>query len=1121
VNGLYHSIHLMSDLSDRMAIEAAIEAQEQLRDSLGDEIVDVTIAALRAQLLTGSPDPSAEHERRLVTVLFMDVVDSTTRIFRDGDPEETMAIMEAALEALAGPVRACGGRVTGFTGDGFLAVFGLRRTRENDAEMAVRAGLGILETARTVAEEVSRAHQIGAFEVRVGINTGLVVTGDVTDAAGAVTGSVVSLASRIESAAPPGGLLISQSTYRQVRGRFDLEPAGTIDAKGFLEPIPVHLVARERSERSVDVIRGVDDVESEMVGRRTELNALLGAIEEVVATGSGRTVTIIGDAGIGKTRLLAEFESRLPANSPLRRFRARATLEGTDVPYSLLRDLVERCFEIRKDDPAVIARDKLATGLGPYLSGGSAKVAKIEVVGSLLGYIMSGANPPNGSGHSPQQLRDGAVVHLIEFFGAVAREGPVLLMLDDLQWADDSSIAVLQDVIEALASHPLLSIALTRPLLHGTRTEWERLPHHLVLPLERLSGQESESLIDSILSNIEACPPELRTRLLEHAGGNPYYLEELVMMCIDDGVIVVDDPVWSVRMDRLATLRVPTTLTGVIRARLDSLPLREHTALQQASIVGRIFWDDAVTQIARTSDTDAIDAQLRALAARQMIHRRASSAFSHASEYAFSNALLRDATYEAVLLGVRREYHGIVADWLIAMSGDREAEFVGLIAGHLERAGRSAEALEYLTRAGDAAWRSYAITTAADFYDRALALTPEDDLERRYQLLLGREKTAALEGDREEQRRGLDELERIAERLGDRGKQSLVAVERTFLCFYTGSYEAGLTSARRAAEYAAATDDSTLQSRAQTTLAWALYYLKDWGAARTHGEQALNLARRAHGAQSEATAQNLLGMIALTTEALSEARERLKRALDITGDEADRDSAMIYLNNLAVVLTMLGRYGEAHEHFSEILRRAMESGDRSSESAAQVNLAWVASARGAWETARSHAELGIAMKRRHEHREAEAEGLLWLGHALVGLGDLDEAEAAYEASAVIRRELGQTDLGLEAEAGLTRVAIARGDLDGAKSRAEVILHHLDEGESLGGTWEPARVHLAVIETLRASGDDRADHVLHRAHRLLLERAGKIADADDRRSYLEAVPWHRRIGDLAASPSQPG
>jgi class 3 adenylate cyclase/tetratricopeptide (TPR) repeat protein len=1103
----------MTDPPVQAQLEAAIEAQEQLRGTLGDDIVDATVGALRAQLAALERDQPVQHERRLVTVLFLDVVDST-RILRGTDPEETMAIMDTALQRLAGPVSTRGGRVTRFMGDGFLAVFGLRRTLENDAVMAVRAALDILESAREVADAVARSHNIGGFQVRIGINTGLVVTGGVTEAEDTVMGSAVNLASRIESAAPPGGILVSQATFRQVRGRFSLEPAGTIDAKGFADPVPVHLVIGEKSDSMEVAIRGgLDGVHTELIGRSDELAMLIETFNHVAKTGRGHTVTIVGDAGIGKSRLLSEFEARLADSSPVATFHARASLDGSTVPYSMLRDLMERCFGIRSDDPVPVVQEKLAVGLGARLASGPAQAAKIHIVGRFLGYDMVGPDAPAGIPDAPQALHDRATVHLIEFFRAAAATSPVLLLLDDLHWADSGSLTVLEELIEELAYRPVLVVALSRPILHDTHLAWEDLPNHRLLQLSPLAENDSETLIDAMLSRIEVCPPELRSMLLEQAGGNPYYLEELVSMCIDDGVIVVAGSQWTVRPDHLATLRLPATLTGVIQARLDGLPAPERTLLQQASVVGRVFWDEVVAQLAGIAEADAIGPQLRALQTRQMIRSRSPSAFAHAAEFAFTHTLLRDATYEAVLLETRRKYHGMVADWLIKRTPGREQELVGLIAGHLEKAGRGTEALDYLTRAAIAAWDSYAVAAAADFYERALALTAEDDLSRRYELLLGRAKAWALQGDRDAQRKTLGELEAVVDEIGEPGKQALVAVERTFLHFYTSDYRAALSAAREAASFAAETDDVALQSRTQASLAWAYVYLENLSAARLAGTKAFDLAVTAGVSHREASAENLLGMLAVAEGDLSEARTRLDRAVAIARFEGDRDAVSTYLNNLAVALTMLGDYQSAHSYFTENLDIAEGAGDRIATSTARVNLAWVSAARGDWQSARNHAEHGIRMKRRQEHVEAEAEALLWLGHALTGLGVLEDASAAYQESLAIRRRLGQTALGLGAEAGLTRVALSEGDTAKAMGHAEVILDHLDRGGTLEGTWEPLRIHLAVADALRTARDPRFRRVLRRAHDLLLHGAEKIPDPDDRMLFLEAVPWHRTILEL--------
>jgi class 3 adenylate cyclase len=278
--GVYPAMKPSEPKFEREQLEKAIAAQEGLRGSLDDAILEVTIAALRKQLAELSPEPVAEQQRKQVTILFMDVVDST-RLLGALDPEENMAIMDAALQSLAAPVTMHGGKVTRFMGDGFLAVFGLPKARENDPEMAVRAGLEVLKTAQVIAQELETKHHIESFQVRIGVNTGLVVAGGVTEAEGTIMGSAVNLAARLEDAAPPDGLLISQQTYAQVRGLFDFHPGKSVRMKGFSEPVEVYQVKGAKPRAFRPETRGVEGVETAMIGREVELKALQDSVEAI------------------------------------------------------------------------------------------------------------------------------------------------------------------------------------------------------------------------------------------------------------------------------------------------------------------------------------------------------------------------------------------------------------------------------------------------------------------------------------------------------------------------------------------------------------------------------------------------------------------------------------------------------------------------------------------------------------------------------------------------------------------------------------------------------------------------------------------------------------------------
>lgn len=1107
-------------MSIQQQLEQAIAAQEGLRGTLDDAIIDVTIAALRKQLAELSSVPAiVEQQRKLATVLFVDVV-SSTELLVELDPEENMAIMDSALQQLAAPVETYGGRVTRFMGDGFLAVFGIPLARENDPEMAVRAGLGIIETARGIAKHLERARKLQGFQVRVGVNTGLVVAGGITEAEGTIMGAAVNLAARLESSAPPGEILISQHTYQHVRGIFDLEPGEAIQVKGFAEPVQVYSVKRAKPRAFRLMTRGVEGVQTRMVGRDTELRQLQESLETVIQRQASRFVTVVGEAGLGKSRLLDEFESWLdlqPATLTL--FKGRATLETMDWPYALFRDLFASRFAIRDDDPVTIMRTKVTDEFREALGEDKNLEMKAHFVGQLLGYDFRNSPYLKGVLDAPQQLRDRALVYLTDYFKALAAHHPVVIFLDDIHWADGSSLDILLHLSQELANQQILFVALARPTLFERRPSWGDNANHQRLVLQPLSRKESERLVGEVLQKVQDVPVALRDSIIGGAEGNPFYLEELIRMLVEDGVIVKSEPAWRVHPDRLVEVRIPPTLTGVIQARLDGLPVQERTVLQQASVIGRVFWDAAVYYINQDTPSGPVSLKtealgtaqnLDALQKREMVFQQEESAFSDATEYYFKHAVLRQVTYESVLIRTRQIYHAMVADWLIAHSGERAGEITGLIAGHLEKAGREAEALEYLCRAAAAAASNHAIDEAADFYARALALTPENDLQRRYTLLLGQEMVLRTQGNRVAQREVIASLEMIADTLADELKRVEVLLRKAWFAFLGGEFLEMRAAAQRAATLAEAIGDQGQAGQAYYALAWAFLQTGDSDQALARARDALPLARQADDRRVEGNILNSLGLIGIAQGEYYSARVYLDGFLMIARELGDLEREITALNNLSVTLTCLGDYQAAQDHLQRILTIALKMGDRAAESTALVNLAWVASAQGDWEAARKYAEAGVAMKREFEQSEAAAEGLIWLGHAWLGLGQPEEAISVYHESLAIRQELDQAHLAMGVLAGMARAARVQGDLPAAQGYVEEIVTYLAKGGTLQGTWEPLRIYLTCFQVLQVCEDPRADEILENAFKILQEQASRISNEADKRRFLKNVAWHREI-----------
>ncbi|MGD2145819.1 MAG: ABC transporter substrate-binding protein, partial [Anaerolineae bacterium] len=698
---------------------------------------------------------AAEHvsgERRMVTILCSDVQGSTA-MAEQLDPEDVMEIMDGAFDVLIEPIYRHEGTLARLMGDAILAFFGAPIAHEDDPERACHAALEIVKGAQAHAEELARDRGIQGFNVRVGINTGLVVVGEVgSDLRVEYTamGDAINLAARMEQNAPPGSILITHDTYRHVRGVFDVLRQEPLAVKGRREPVRTYRLQRAKPRAFRKGVRGVEGIETIMVGRQAELTLLQEAFYTAIEDRELQMTTIVGDAGVGKSRLLHEFDIWAEALAQQYFFfKGRALQEMQRLPYALIRDLFAFRFQIEESDAVDDVRRKLEEGVAAALGGGpetplapGAALRAAHFIGHLAGFALGESAHLEHVLDDPRQARDRALEYLTDYFEALAARNPVLILLEDLHWADDSSLDVLNHLALALTDQPLMIVGAARPALFEGRPHWgEGQPFHTRLNLRPLTKRNTRQLLGEILQKVGDVPQTLSDLVVAGAEGNPFFVEELVKMLVEDGVIVKGEEHWRVEPARLGDVRVPPTLTGVLQARLDRLPLEDRTVLQQASVVGRLFWDRAVLRISESAaegvdEGDVLDA-LSALRGREMVFQRETTAFAGAQEYLFKHNVLREVTYESLLKRLRRVYHGLVADWLIDQSGERVGEHTGLIADHLELAGRSEEAIDYLLEAGDRARRLYAHQEAITAYERALALLKEQgDQERAARTLM-------------------------------------------------------------------------------------------------------------------------------------------------------------------------------------------------------------------------------------------------------------------------------------------------------------------------------------------------------------------------------------------------
>jgi ABC-type oligopeptide transport system substrate-binding subunit/class 3 adenylate cyclase len=708
----------MVRVTEREQLELAITQLEAQRATLGDDIVDVSIAALRAKLAALEPKPTPK-QRKQATILFADVL-GFTAMSETMDTEEVGDVMNALWQRWDAAIVEHGGVIDKHMGDGLMALWGALEAREDDPEQAIRAALALRsELAAYTAE-----HQV-ELGIRAGLNTGPVLLGDVgTTGEISAIGDAVNLASRLKEAAPAGGVLISHDTYSHVRGAFDVAEQEPHRVRGRTRPVHTYLVKQAKPRAFRTWTRGVAGVETRMVGREAELLMLQNMFRDAAEDAEAHVVTVVGDAGVGKSRLLYEFQEWIELlPDEVWYFVGRATPETEARPYGLIRRMFAHRFEILDSDSAAGVRAKFRAGMAVALSPDQA-----DLVGQLLGLDFS-ASPAVQARLGSESFGASATAHLIKYLRAMATE-PTVILFEDIHWADDSSLDLLDYLVGEVPDTRLLVICLARPPLFERRPSWgEGQDLHTRINLRPLSRRASRALVGEILQKATGVPHELRDLIVEGAEGNPFYVEELIKMLIEDGVIVLGEDHWWVELERLAKVHVPPTLTGVLQARLDSLPPQEKTLLQRAAVVGRLFWDTALAELKAKEGSglseEEIAPVLNAVRDRELVFRRERSAFAGAEEYIFKHALLRDVTYETVLLSLRRVYHGQVARWLEVAAGKRIGEYLGLIAGHYELAGEGERAAEYLLRAGDQARLAYACQEASGYYHRALPLLEE------------------------------------------------------------------------------------------------------------------------------------------------------------------------------------------------------------------------------------------------------------------------------------------------------------------------------------------------------------------------------------------------------------
>jgi len=1109
---------------DRMSSEedqlrSGIAALEAQRAVLGDAVVEASLAGLRARLaeLTQTAETAAEPAQALrqASILFLDVVGSTA-LAQGLDPEEILAVMDGALSRGARIVAAHQGKVLQYAGDSLLAVFGADEAREDDAERAVRCGLALLGLGRALGAEVLAAHGHAGFDLRIGIHTGPVLLGGGVDGDGTIRGIAVNIAARMEQTAPAGALRISHDTYAQVRGLFEVQAQAPLSVKGVDAPVHSVLVQRALPRSFRVATRGIEGVATRMIGRDAELAALQGVFERLFAERRLALVTVVAEAGVGKSRLLREFEAwyRLQPQ-PVQTLRGRATQLTQGQPFGLLRDIVARQAQIADDDTLQVARGKIELGVAPLFvqdHGERAALGHAHLLGHLIGIDFSDSPHLRGILDDARQIRSRAFHAAAQILRRLSETSgePVVLQLEDLHWADDGTLDFLSHLVEADHDVPLLVLALARPALYERRADWGAAAVHRRIALAPLDGSTSERLAAELLQRLEPVPAALHALISERGEGNPFYMEELVKMLIDQGTIDTSGGRWQAHADKLVLTQIPPSLTGVLQARLDRLPKPERLALQEASVIGQVFWDRALAALDRQAP-----AALPALVERGLTVPRLEAGLDDVREYGFAHQILHHVTYGTLLKRARRVLHGRVAAWLASLAGARANDFLGATAEHFELAGEEAQACVFFTRAAEHARSRNAHDAALGFAARGLALlerrVPHDDAagearELRWRLLIVRESTLNLQGRRGEQRVALDALQALADGLDDDTRRAFIARKRSHVAMRTADYRTQEVEALEAMRLAERAGDEECKLHAQRLLADAL------GAQGRHAEgeaiarDGLARARALGLRRAEGVFLNTLSFIASEQDDQVTGLALDLEDLPIWRELGDLQGESVALGNIGGDWLWFGELGQARRYLSDALKVSRSIGARFMQLGPLGDLSEVALREGDAAQALALAREALDSAVEIHAADFEAKLMYRVGDAELALGHHAEAATAYERAEVKGREIG-LGVELDARAGRVRVALARGDVAGAMAIVEPLLAAAD------GPMDGANARLVLYSchrALAAAGDARVGQLLERAHEALAHRAATISDGALRESFLARIAEHAEI-----------
>jgi class 3 adenylate cyclase len=1007
-----------------------------------------------------------EGERKQVTVLFADLKGSM-ELLADRDPEEARQLLDPILERMMAAVHRYAGTVNQVMGDGIMALFGAPVAHEDHAVRACYAALAMQESVARYGDAVQRSQGV-PIQIRVGLNAGEVVVraiGSDLHMDYTAVGQTTHLAARMEQMAKPGSILITTATHRLAEGYIRATSLGPVPIKGLVAPVEVfELVGASGIQRRLQATaaRGL----TRFVGRDTELAALVQALEWAGA-GHGQVVAVVGEAGVGKSRLVYEF-LHAHHTQGWRVLESASMSYGKATPYFPVLDLLRRYAHVDERDDARTIRAKVT---GQLLT---LDETLQDAIAPLLALLEALPDDSPFLALDPPQYRERTLAALKRVLLRESQMQPVLVVFEDLHWIDTETQALLDSLVESLPTARLLLLVNYRPeYQHG----WGSKTYYTQVRLDPLPPVSADAFLQALLGDDPHLAP-LTHLLIERTGGNPFFLEESVQTLVETGVLV-GAPGASRLGQALPTIQVPATVHAVLAARIDRLPPEEKYLLQTAAVIGTdVPWP--LLQAIAELDEAAVHRGLAHLQAAEFLYETRLFP-DHA--YTFKHALTHEVAYGSLLQERRRVLHARILEVLERLSPDRLTEQVERLAHHALRGEVWAKAVTYSQQAGVRAYDRAAFREAVAAFEQALqalAYLPESGdtrvLALELRLALG-DALSAL-GAYRRLLTLFGEAEVLARALDDRARLGQVLAGMAIVLRITGDHEGALAAGEQALALAVELGEPTLQVFASYTLGQACQAIGDFGRAaallrwsveaadrdagtlgtdlrilsrawlalplstlgaftegRRHGQEALRLATLAGRGIIPSVVHGCLGLLYLAQGDLEQASGVLEKGLALCHASGNRDFWRMIVASLGYVAALQGRLAEGHTLLEEAISEGLRMGALLNQARRVAQLSEVCRLAGHDAKAGQHARQALDLARQHKERGNEALALHQLGvvQAHADPPDVAQVEASYRQALALADELGMRPLQAHCHRGLGTLYATTGQAEQAQA----------------------------------------------------------------------------------------